>query len=121
MWDRSFVFDVYVLTTKNINLFSLERKNFDVKKREIINMSWEDCNEPSFYKHICKPDNFLYLNSKNKIYPCVADIFWKCLEQYKQNLDKIRKKFIENKKVFSLSISASILKSTAFLKSEAQI
>ena len=64
LWDRSFVFDIYVLTAKNINLFSLEQKILDIKNREMINMFWEDCNKSSFYKHICKPDNFLYLNGK---------------------------------------------------------
>ena len=59
LYDRSFVFDVYVLTTKNINPFSVERKIFDVKDREIIHMFWEDCNEPSFYKHIRKPHNLI--------------------------------------------------------------
>ena len=87
--DRSFVFDVYVLTTKNINPFSLERKIFGVKDREIIHMFWEDCNEPSFYKHICKPHNLIYLNGKNVIYPRVADIVWKYLEENEENFDKL--------------------------------
>ena len=60
--------------TKNINLFSLERKIFDVKDREMINMFREDCKEPSFYKHICQLENVLYLNEKNVIYPGVAEI-----------------------------------------------
>ena len=55
LFDRSFVFNIYVLTTKNINPFSLEIKIFDIKDSEMINMFWEDCNEPSFYKHICQP------------------------------------------------------------------
>ena len=38
LFDRSFVFDIYVLTTKNINRFTLERNIFDVKDREMINM-----------------------------------------------------------------------------------
>ena len=41
LFDRSFVFDIYVLTTKYINPFSLERKIFDVKDREVTNMFWE--------------------------------------------------------------------------------
>ena len=36
LFDRSF--DVYVLTTKNINPFLLEQKIFDVKSREMIHM-----------------------------------------------------------------------------------
>ena len=47
--DRSFVSDVYVLTTKNINPFSLEQNIFDVRNREMIHMFWEECNEPSYY------------------------------------------------------------------------
>ena len=69
-------------------------------------MFWEDCNEHTFYKHIWKPDNFLYLNGKNVIYPRVADIVWKYLEQDKQNFDKIRKKLIGNKKVFQFVYSS---------------
>ena len=75
LWDRSFVFDVYLLATKNINPFSLEQKIFGIKNREMINMFWGDCSKPSFYKHICKSDNFLYLKGKNVVYPQVADIF----------------------------------------------
>ena len=48
LYDRSCVFDVYVLTTKNINPVSLERKIFDVKDREMIHMFWKKCNELSF-------------------------------------------------------------------------
>ena len=46
--DRNFVFDVYMLTTKNINPFFLETKFYDLKNREMIQMFWEECNEPSF-------------------------------------------------------------------------
>ena len=38
LFERSFVFDIYVMMTKNINLFSLERIIFDVKNWEMINM-----------------------------------------------------------------------------------
>ena len=67
LFDRSFVFDVYFLATKNINPFLLEQKICDIKNREMINIFWEECNDASFYKHICKPENFLYLNGKNVI------------------------------------------------------
>ena len=62
------------MATKNINPFSLERKMFDLKNREKIQMFCEECNEPSFYKHICKPDNFMYLNGKNVIHPYVVEV-----------------------------------------------
>ena len=47
-FGRSFFFDVYVLTTKNINPFSLKQKIFDVNGRKMIDMFWENCNKPSF-------------------------------------------------------------------------
>ena len=64
---------------------------YDVKNREMISMFWEECNEPSFCKHICKPENFLYLNGKNVIYPHVAEIVWKYIKKTKKifiNLNK---------------------------------
>ena len=92
LFDRSFIFDVYVLTTKNMNPFSLEQQILDVKRREMIQMFWEDCNKPKFYKHNCKPDNFLYLNGKNVIYPRVADIVLKYIDENEENFDKLKKK-----------------------------
>ena len=71
-------------------------------------MFWEEGNEPSFYKDIWKPDNFVYLNGKNVIYPHVADIGWKYFEEDEGNFDK--------SKNFSLSVRAHILKSIALLK-----
>ena len=106
LFDRSFVFDIYVLTAKNINPFSLERKIFDKKNREMINMFWEDCNEPSFYKHIYQPDNFLYLNGKNVIYPRVAEIVMNYIEADNKNFDKLKRKLIENKKIFQFVYSS---------------
>ena len=54
----------------------------------MIHMFWEECNEPSFYKDIWKPDNFVYLNGKNVIYPYVVDIGWKYFEEDEGNFDK---------------------------------
>ena len=47
--DRNFVFDAFVLFTKNLNPFSLECKVTELKNREIIYMFWEDVfRKPSF-------------------------------------------------------------------------
>ena len=72
----------------------------------MIHMFWEECNEPSFYKHICKPDNFMYLTSKNVIYPLAADIVWKYLEEDEENFDKIKKKLVKDKKMFQFVYSS---------------
>ena len=116
LFDRSFAFDIYVLTIKNINPFSLERKIFDVKDREMINMFWEDCNEPSFYKHIYQPDNFLYLNGKNVIYPRVAEIVMNYIEADNKNFDKLKRKLIENKKIFQFVYSSVYPEVYSFVK-----
>ena len=100
------MFDICVLTTKNINPFSLERKIFDVKDREMVNMFWEDCNESCFYKHICKLENVLYLNGKNIIYPQVAEIVMNYMEADDKNFDKLKRKLIENKKIFQFVYSS---------------
>ena len=102
--DRSFVFNVYVLTTKKIDLFSLERKIFDVKDREMINVFWEDCNKLSFYKHIFQSENFLYLNGKNVIYSRAAEIVMNYIEAEDKNFDKLKRKLIENKKNISICL-----------------
>ena len=104
LFDRSFVFDVYTLTTKSINPFLLERKIFDVKDRKMISMLWEECNEPSFYKHICQAKNFLYLNAKNVIYAKVAQIVMDYTEKDENNFDKLKNKLIENKKNISICL-----------------
>ena len=94
----------------------MERKIFDVKDREMINMFWEDYNEPSFYKHIYEPENFLYRNGKNIIYPRVAEIVINYIEADDKNFDKLRRKLIENKKYSNLFIRASTQRYIALLK-----
>ena len=106
LFDRSFVFDIYVLTTKNMNPFYLERKFFDVKDKKMINMFWEDCNELSFNKHICQLDNFLYQNGKNVIYPWVAEMVMNYIEANDKNFDKLKGKLIQNKKIFQFVYSS---------------
>ena len=91
---------------------------FDVKDREMINMFWEDCNEPCLYKYICQPENFLYLNGKNIIYPRVAEIVMSYIEADHKNFDKLKRKLIKNKQLFQLAYSASNQRYIALLKKE---
>ena len=53
-YNRNFVFDVYLLLTKNLNTFFLNRKLADKTKHEMIYMLWKECMPAKFYKHICK-------------------------------------------------------------------
>ena len=53
-YNENFAFDVYLLLTKNLNPFSLDRKLADKTKHEMIYMLWQECIPTKFYKHICK-------------------------------------------------------------------
>ena len=76
----------------------------------MINMFWEECNEPSFYKHICRPENLLYLNGKNVTYPQVAEIVWKYIEENQENFHKIKQTLIDSKKIFQFIYATPTLK-----------
>ena len=49
----------------------------------------------------------MYLNGKNVIYPHVADTACKYIEEGKGNFVKIKKKLINNKKIFQFVYSRS--------------
>ena len=48
--DRSFIFNVYMLITKNLNPFSLKRYIFDVDNRNLVRIFWEECIDQEFFK-----------------------------------------------------------------------
>ena len=50
--NEGFVFDVYLLVTKNLNPFWLNRKLGDKNKHEMIYMLWKECMPQRFYQHI---------------------------------------------------------------------
>lgn len=47
-------FDVYLLVTKNLNPFSLDRKLAEKNKQEMIYILWKECMPQKFERHICK-------------------------------------------------------------------
>ena len=84
--------------------------------REMIQMFWEECNEPSSYKHICHADNFMYLNGKNVIHLHVAEIVWKYIEKDETNFGKMKRKLLENKKIFQFVYSTVYPEVYTFVK-----
>ena len=100
IFDRNFCFDAYVLVTKNLNPFSLERKITDQSKHEAIYMLRKDCMPNEYYKFICKHENFSYLNEKNVLHPKIVDIVWKFICEDETNYKKLRKKLKKNKNIF---------------------
>ena len=63
-YTENFIFNVYLLGTKNLNPFSLDRKLNDQNKHEMIYMLWKECMPQKNYKHICKEKNFFTLTGK---------------------------------------------------------
>ena len=49
---------------KNLNPFSLGRKNFNINNREIVPKLWEECIDQIFYKFLCEKETFMYLYGK---------------------------------------------------------
>ena len=49
-------------------MFSLDRKLNDQNKHQMIYMLWKECIPQHLYKHICKDENFLYLNGKKMFF-----------------------------------------------------
>ena len=55
---------------------------------------------PTFYKHICRKDNFMYMNGKNVLYPRVAEILSEHIKKDGRNFQKMKRVLISNKKIF---------------------
>ena len=79
-YNQNFVFDIYALMTKNLNLFSLDKKLSDQNKHEMIYMVWKEYMPGEFYKYSCLKENFLYLNGKSVLYLKVSDTIQKFIE-----------------------------------------
>ena len=89
-YNENFIFDAYLLVTKNLNPFSLVRKLADKNKHEIIYMLWKECMPQKFYRHIIKEKNFLYLNSKNVLQLKVLEIITVFLKEDENNYKELR-------------------------------
>ena len=99
-YSENFVFDVYFLITKNLNLFSLDRKLADKTKHEMISMLWKECMPQRFYRSICKEKNFLYLNGKNVLQPKVLEIIKEFLDEDQSHYKELRNNLSNYKNVF---------------------
>ena len=102
--DKNFCFDIYVLMTKSINPFSLERMLFDQAKHEMIYMLWKDRMPDDFYKFICKKEIFSYLNSKSVLHPKVFDNVWLFIAEDENNYKKLKENISKNKAFFNIYI-----------------
>ena len=84
-YNEKFYFDIFLLVTKNLNPFSLDRKLADKSKHEMIYMLWKECMPQKFYRHVCKEKNFFCLNGKNVLQPKVLEIITDFLKEDENN------------------------------------
>ena len=56
---KNVIFDIYLLETKNLNSFLLDRKLAEKNKHEMIYMLGKECMPARFHKHTYKEENFL--------------------------------------------------------------
>ena len=99
-YNENFVFDVYLLITKNLNPFSLDRKLADKTKHVMIYMLWKECMPQKFYRHICKEKNFLYLNGKTVLQPKVLEIIKEFLDEDQSHYKELRSNLSNYKSIF---------------------
>ena len=99
-YNENFIFGIYLLITKNLNPFSLDRKLTDKNKHEILYMLWKECMPHKFYQHICKENNFLYLNDKNVLQPKVSEIINEYLNEDTENYHEMRNNLSQYKNIF---------------------
>ena len=48
-YNENSIFDIYLLITKNLNPFLLDRKLSDKNKHEMVYMLWKECMPVNFY------------------------------------------------------------------------
>ena len=99
-YNEKFYFDIFLLVTKNLNPFSLDRKLADKSKHEMIYMLWKECMPQKFYRHVCKEKNFFYLNGKNVLQPKVLEIITDFLKEDENNYKELRNNLSSYKNMY---------------------
>ena len=117
-YNENFIFDIYLLVTKNLNPFSLNRKLNDKNKHEMICMLWKQCMPQKFYQYICREKNFLYLNGKKGLQPKVSEILTEFLKEDQENYVALIITYQSIKTFFNMFIQMFSLKFIAPKKGE---
>ena len=115
------LFEIYTLLTKNLSLFSLNRKLNDQNKHEMIYMLWKECMPSDFYRYIFTEENFLYLNGKNMLHPKWLKLFGNLLRSIKKTIRSYEITFVKLRTYFSMSIQMCPLRCIDQLNGEVLI
>ena len=89
-----------MLSTKNLNPFTLDRKLADKNKHEMIYMLWRESIPSEYYRFFCEEKNFLYLNGKNVLQPTVMQITIDFIEREEKNLKLMQNNLGRYKSIF---------------------
>ena len=89
------------MLTKNLNPLSTEHKIQAEASRKMLYMLWNECFPNDIYKHICKKDNFIYLNRKNVLHQKNKQNFFgnllkrilKIIKMFKRPISKTQQNF----------------------------
>lgn len=90
----------------------LERKIFDIKDRENVYMFWDSCFNTKFCKYIWV---FFHI-CENVLYPKVEEIVWNHTGNEKNNVCLMRKKLVENRKIFQFVYSKTYPEAYSFVE-----
>ena len=99
-YNKNFIFDVYLLLTKNLNPFSLNRKHADKTKHDMIYMLWKECMRSEFYRHVCLEKSFPYLNGKNVLQPKVLEVISEFIDADENNYRLLENNISSYKNIF---------------------
>ena len=99
-YNKNFIFHIYLLVTKNLNPFSLDRKLAHKTKYEMVYMLWRECMPIEYYEFICEEKNFLYLNEKNVLQPSVLQIIAEFTEKDVKNYRSLQNNVSRYKNIF---------------------
>ena len=99
-YNLNFIFDVYLIVTKILNLFLLDRKLNDQNKHEMIYILWKECVPQRFYKHICKEKSFFYLKGRNVLQPKISERITDLFKEGNENYIELRKNLSQYENIF---------------------
>ena len=99
-YNEKFYFDIFLLVTKNLNPFSLDRKLADKSKHEMIYMLWKECMPQKFYRHVCKEKTFSTLMVKMFCSLKVLEVITDFLKENENNYKELRNNLSSYKNMY---------------------
>ena len=63
-------------------------------------MLWKECKLQKLYQHICKENNFLYLNGKNVLLPKVSEEINEYLNEDTETYNEMKNNLSQYKNIF---------------------